>query len=120
MAHYALLDENNIVTKVIVGKDEGGDTDWEQYYSNVHSKTCKRTSYNSYAGQHNDGGVCFRKNYAGIGFTYDAGRDAFIAPKPYASWTLEESTCCWIPPTAMPSDSNVYLWDEDSTSWQQA
>ena len=112
MAHYALLDENNIVTKVIVGKDEGGDTDWEQYYSNVHSKTCKRTSYNSYAGQHNDGGVCFRKNYAGIGFTYDASNDAFIAPKPYNSWTLNNTTYLWEAPITKPDDGQPYVWDE--------
>jgi len=86
MAHYALLDGNNVVLSVIVGKDEGSDTNWETYYSNITGKTCKRTSYNTTRGIHKSGGTPFRKNYAGIGFTYDESRDAFIPAKPYNSW----------------------------------
>jgi hypothetical protein len=118
MAHYALLDENNIVVEVITGKDEGDSTDWELYYGGLRGMTCKRTSYNSCAGQHSNGGVCFRKNYAGIGYTYDETRDAFIPPKPYASWVLSESTCCWQAPTTMPDDGQRYVWNESITNWE--
>jgi hypothetical protein len=108
MAHYAFLDLNNIVTEVIVGKHEGeGDIDWEQWYGEFRGQACKRTSYN--------GNI--RKNYAGIGYTYDSGRDAFIPPKPYASWTLNETTCLWNAPTPYPTDDKLYTWDESTTSW---
>lgn len=116
MAHYALLDNNNIVVQVITGKDEGGETNWEEYYSNSTGKTCKRTSYNTSAGQHKLGGVPFRKNYAGIGFFYDQSKDAFIPPKPYNSWVLIEDTCTWKPPIPMPTDG-VYYWDENLQTW---
>jgi hypothetical protein len=83
MAHYAFLDENNIVTEVIVGKNEGEEgIDWEQHYGAFRGQPCKRTSYNTHGGVHSGGGTPYRKNYAGIGYTYDAGRDAFIPPKP--------------------------------------
>jgi hypothetical protein len=116
MAHYALLDGNNVVLSVIVGKDEGSDTNWETYYSNITGKTCKRTSYNTTRGIHKSGGTPFRKNYAGIGFTYDESRDAFIPAKPYNSWVLDENTCQWQSPTPMPTDG-VYKWDENTLSW---
>jgi hypothetical protein len=112
MAHYAMLDENNIVVQVIVGKNEGEDgVDWEQYYGG------KRTSFNTIGGVHQLGGTPFRKNYAGIGYTYDATRDAFIPPQPYPSWVLNESTCLWDAPTPMPVDGQRYYWDEATTSW---
>jgi hypothetical protein len=118
MAHYAFLDENNIVTEVIVGKDEGEEgVDWEVHYSNFRGQPCKRTSYNTHGGAHSGGGTPYRKNYAGIGYTYDAGRDAFIPPKPYASWLLDEETCLWNAPVPYPDDGNRYQWDEDSLSW---
>tara|TARA_R100001129_G_scaffold183793_1_gene167042 strand:- start:1633 stop:1998 length:366 start_codon:yes stop_codon:yes gene_type:complete len=118
MAHYALLNSDNIVTQVITGKDETDTThDWEVYYGNVHSCTVKRTSYNTYGGQHKNGGTPFRKNYAGIGFTYDTSRDAFIPPKPFTSWVFDETTCTWNPPVAYPSDSKLYRWNEDTTEW---
>lgn len=116
MAHYALLDDNNIVTQVIVGNDEGGEIDWELYYSTVTGKTCKRTSYNTSAGQHRLGGVPFRKNYAGIDYYYDESKDAFIPPKPYNSWVLNENTCTWNAPIPMPTDG-VYYWDENLQTW---
>ena len=116
MAHYALLDGKNVVLSVIVGKDEGSDTNWETYYSNITGKTCKRTSYNTTRGIHKSGGTPFRKNYAGIGFTYDESRDAFIPAKPYNSWVLDENTCQWQSPTPMPTDG-VYKWDENTLSW---
>lgn len=108
MAHYAFLDDNNIVTQVIVGKDEGeGGVDWEHYYGEFQGQPCKRTSINTFAGVHTAGGVPFRKNYAGIGYTYDAARDAFIPPKPSDDATLDEATCQWIVPAVeivLPTD----------------
>jgi hypothetical protein len=118
MAHYAFLDENNIVTEVIVGIDEGEqDTDWEQHYGEFRGQTCKRTSYNTSGGVHSGGGTPFRKNYAGIGYSYDEARDAFISPQPYASWLLDEDTCLWEAPVPMPDDGERYAWDEDQQQW---
>lgn len=117
MAHYANLNENNVVTQVFVGKDEhdlgpdGQPWDWEAYYG------AKRTSYNTQGGQHLTGGTPYRKNYAGIGFTYDETRDAFIPPKPYPSWLLDEATCLWGPPTPMPTDGKLYAWSEPDQLW---
>ena len=108
MAHYAILD-NNIVTQVFVGKDEG-DINWEEYYGAI------RTSYNTFGGVHSEDGTPFRKNYAGIGFTYDEERDAFIPPQPYASWTLNEDTCLWDSPVPYPSEGE-HEWDEDNQEW---
>ena len=111
MAHYALLDENNIVTEVITGRDEwevvGQIKDWERYYGAIRGQECKRTSYN--------GNI--RKNFAGIGYTYDEDRDAFIAPKPYDSWVLDEETCRWEAPVPYPDDGVMYQWDEEKTDW---
>jgi hypothetical protein len=118
MAHYAFLDENNIVTEVITGKDEGEDgVDWEAHYGAFRGQACKRTSYNTHGGVHSSGGTPYRKNYAGIGYTYDAGRDAFIPPQPFASWQLNEDTCLWDAPVPYPGDGERYTWDEDTTSW---
>jgi len=118
MAHYAFLDENNIVTQVIVGVEEGTDgIDWEQRYGEFRGQTCKRTSYNTRGNVHSGGGIPFRKNYAGIGYTYDTVRDAFIEPQPYPSWTLDEDTCLWNPPIPRPQDGKFYNWDESIQSW---
>jgi hypothetical protein len=118
MAHYAFLDENNMVTYVIVGKDEGdGDYDWEEFYGNEVGQRCKRTSYNTRRGEHVSGGTPYRKNYAGYGYTYDEERDAFIPPKPYPSWALDESTCWWEAPVAQPTDGKFYIWDENLLNW---
>lgn len=117
MAHYAFLDTNNIVTEVIVGKDEGeGGIDWEQHYGEFRGQTCKRTSYNTSGGVHANGGTPLRKNYAGIGYTYDVIRDAFIAPKPFASWLLNETSCIWEAPMPMPQ-GGLYYWNEATISW---
>jgi hypothetical protein len=100
MAHYAFLDDNNIVTEVITGRDEGdlaeGVTSWEDYYGAFRGQRCLQTSYNTYGGVHALGGAPLRKNYAGIGYTYDKERDAFISPKPEkGEWVLNEDTCLW-------------------------
>jgi hypothetical protein len=120
MAHYAFLDGNNIVTEVIFGKDENEENiNWESHYGAFRGQVCKRTSYNTYGGVHSAGGTPFRKNYAGIGYSYNEIRDAFIPPKPYNSWVFNEETCLWDPPTPRPSDlgTKLYLWDEITTSW---
>jgi hypothetical protein len=118
MAHYAFLNMQNIVTEVIVGKDEtDGPTNWEMHYGNIREQVCKRTSYNTKGGVHSEGGTPFRKNYAGIGYTYDFARDAFIPPKPFNSWTLNENSCLWEAPVAMPDDGQQYSWNEETTSW---
>jgi len=118
MAHYAFLDNNNIVTEVIVGVDEGVDgVDWEQHYGEFRGQTCKRTSYNTHGGVHDYGGTPYRGNYAGIGFTYDDTLDAFIPPQPYESWLLNETTFSWDSPVPYPTDGKAYVWDESSLSW---
>ena len=109
MAHYAFLDENNLVTEVITGLDEfelieGLDT--ETWYGNFRGQVCKRTSYN--------GNI--RKQYAGIGFSYDPVADGFIAPQPYPSWSLDENFD-WQPSTPMPTDGKPYTWDESTLAW---
>lgn len=112
MAHYAFLDDNNVVIEVITGRNENevvdGISDWEEYYGNFRGQRCVRTSYN--------GNI--RKNYAGIGFTYDEERDAFIAPKPYPSWVLDEETCGWVAPVAYPDDGVMYTWNEELGDWE--
>lgn len=111
MAHYAFLNEQNIVTEVIVGIDESDTSqDWEQFYGNFRGQTCKRTSYNNN----------IRKNFAGIGYTYDETRDAFIPPQPFNSWSLNEQTCLWEAPTPMPTDGEMYIWDESQQEWVEA
>ena len=121
MAHYAFLDENNIVTEVIVGKDESN-FNWEQQYGMFRGQLCKRTSFNTIGGIHKLGGTPFRKNYAGIGFHYDQTRDAFIAPKPFNSWILNEDTCIWEAPVAIPTttleDNQYYSWNESIINWE--
>lgn len=100
MAHYAFLDDNNIVTEVITGRDEDdlaeGVTSWEDYYGAVRGQRCLQTSYNTYAGVHADGKAPLRGNYAGIGYTYDQALDAFIPPKPDGDYVLDEQTFTWV------------------------
>lgn len=130
MAHYAFLDENNIVTEIIVGKDEGEDgIDWEQWYGEFKGQVCKRTSYNTLNGIYydqttrqpsEDQSKAFRKNFAGLGYTYDFSRDAFIPPQPYSSWFLNEQKCSWEPPVPLPNEQDadiLYKWDESLLAW---
>ena len=120
MAHYAFLDMDNIVTEVIVGKDEGDtNTNWELHYQDFRKQVCKRTSYNTHGGVHSNGETPFRKNYAGIVYSYDSSRDAFIPPKPYPSWLLEESSCMWKAPIDHPDDGEMYIWDEENQEWDK-
>ena len=118
MAHFAEVDENNLVTRVLVIEQDMVDTgNWGTPSSWV------QTSYNTHGGKHydqdgvEDSGVALRYNYAGRGYTYDRDRDAFIAPKPYPYWLLVESTCQWEAPVARPDDDKRYAWDEDITNW---
>ena len=126
MAHYAQLDSENVVVNVFVGRDENdlavGVTDWEIYYA-PEGFTVKQTSYNTHGGVHYTDGEpsadqskALRFNYAGIGFTYDAERDAFIPPTPYPSWVLDETTCQWVAPIAYPAEG-VHVWDEEAGDW---
>lgn len=119
MAYYAFLDENNVVTEVIPGKHENEDgIDWEQHYGKFRQQVCKRTSFNTIGGVHTNGGTPFRKNFAGIGYTYDLNRDAFVPPKPFASWILNENSCLWESPIPIPIDDKKYYWNEETTSWE--
>jgi hypothetical protein len=111
MSHYAKV-ENGIVTQVIVAEEDfiqtgalGDPAGWIQ------------TSYNTHGGQHSQGGTPLRKNYAGIGYTYDSQRDAFIAPKPYPSWQLNEDTCLWHAPTPVPTEGGPFTWNEEARAW---
>ena len=110
MAHYAFLDENNVVTQVITGRNEtevvDGISDWETYYGQLHNQVCKRTSFNNN----------IRKQYAGIGYTYDEDADVFIAPQPYPTWILDENYD-WQPPVPYPDDEGMFVWDEDIEDW---
>ena len=119
MAHYAFLDADSVVTEVITGINETELIEGllpETWYGNFRGQVCKRTSYNTSGGIHSGGGIPYRKNYAGIGYTYDTVRDAFIAPQPFASWVLDEATCRWGAPVAMPSEG-LWMWDEATVSW---
>jgi hypothetical protein len=110
MAHYAYLDEHNIVTQVITGRNEdeivNGISDWETYYGNIRGQVCKRTSYN--------GNI--RKQFAGVGFTFNKPADVFITPQPFESWSLD-ANYDWQAPIAYPADGKQYLWDEANQSW---
>jgi hypothetical protein len=117
MAHYAELNHENVVIRVIPGWDETVKSGMEQILLLETGNIWKRTSYNTQGGKHPDNKP-FRKNYASIGYTYDATRDAFIPPKPFASWTLNEDTCRWDPPVPYPADG-MYTWDEETTTWKE-
>lgn len=109
MAHFAEI-VDGVVARVIVA-------DTQEWCENNLGGMWVQTSYNTHGGEHSQGGTPLRKNYAGIGYTFDAGRDAFIPPKPFESWVLNEDTCLWDPPVAMPTDGKQYTWSEDSQSW---
>jgi len=129
MAHYAYVNDN-LVTSVIVGPDEGtepeGIESWESYFSAKGKGLAVQTSYNTKGGIHynpetgepsEDQTKALRFNYAGIGFTYDEDRDAFIPPKPFKSWVLDEDTCLWGAPVAYPEDGGNYTWNEEIQEW---
>jgi hypothetical protein len=111
MAHYAFLDENNVVTEVIVGIDETElieGLDPEMWYGKLRGQVCKRTSYNGK----------IRKNYAGVGYSYDESLDSFVAPKPFASWKLDKRNSQWKAPVSYPTDGFTYLWNEERLNWE--
>ena len=119
MAHFAEVDSNNVVLRVlVVGNDQ--EERGQEFLANDLGLggAWLKTSYNTQGGVHTLGGTPFRKNYAGIGYTYDAGKDAFIPPKPFNSWTLDEETCLWKAPIAYPS-SGTYLWNESLQNWEE-
>ena len=129
MASFAKLDNNNIVLRVEsvvneVLKDSNGveqEAIGIQFLKTLYNEpnaVWKQTSYNTIGGVHNNGGIPFRKNHAGIGYAYDSNRDAFIAPKPYNSWILNEQTCLWDAPVARPNDGNMYKWNEEILNWE--
>ena len=111
MSHFAKVN-NGMVEQVIVAEPE-----FFQTFVDTSPGEWIQTSYNTHGGVHTLGGTPLRKNYAGIGYTYDRERDAFISPKPYASWVLNDDTCLWDAPVAMPDDGKQYQWDEATTSW---
>jgi len=124
MAHYAVLNSDNTVTRVFVGRDDvvEGIDDWETYYA-PEGFTVKQTSYNTSGGVHYTDGVpsedqsqAFRGTYAGIGFYYDEDLDIFYPPQPYASWVLDEDTCLWVAPIAYPAEGD-HVWDEEAGDW---
>jgi hypothetical protein len=122
MSHFAKLDENNVVTFVTVGRQE--DDGLEAELTARTGDVYKQTSYNTRGGVHYTNGVpsedqrkALRFNYAGIGFTYDEGQDAFIPPKPFESWVLDEDTCLWVAPVPYPEDGETYTWDESEGDW---
>lgn len=122
MAHYAFVDDTNIVTEVITGRDEDdlaeGVTSWEDYYGSLRGQRCLQTSYNTYGGVHAFGGIPFRGNYAGSGFEYREDLDAFIPPQPFPSWVLNEQTFLWDAPIPRPAGDVV--WDEIAGAWVEA
>jgi hypothetical protein len=111
MAHYAKVN-NGLVEQVIVAEADFFDT-----FVDSSPGQWIQTSYNTHGGVHTNGETPLRKNYAGIGYIYDATRDAFYAPQPYPSWTLNDDSCLWEAPTAMPDDGGLYVWNESTTSW---
>ena len=119
MAHYAFLNSANVVTEVIGGIDETELIEGllpETWYGNFRGQVCKRTSYNTFGGINSKGGIAYRKNYAGIGYTYDAARDAFIGFQQFASWVFDEATCRWDPPVPRPT-TGQWQWNEATVSW---
>ena len=121
MAHFAKIRNDNIVERVevvhnnVATDEQAGITFLQNLYNDT--ATWKQSSYNTLANTHKLSETAFRKNYASVGYTYDETKDAFIAPKPYASWVLNDDTCLWESPVAYPDDDKLYIWNEDTTSW---
>ena len=121
MSHFAEIDGEGTVLRVLVVADDKESRGQEFLADDLGlGGTWKKTSYNTAAGVHSNGGTPFRKNFAGIGYKYDTEKDAFIPPKPFTSWILDEETCLWNAPTPMPTDDKMYVWDEPTTSWKEA
>jgi hypothetical protein len=119
MAHWAEVNSDNIVTRVLVVADDKEDGQKFLAEDLGLGGTWKKTSYNTQGGVHANGGTPYRKNFAGVGYKFDAAKDAFIPAKPFASWTLDATSCLWNAPTPMPTDDKRYMWDEPTTSWKE-
>ena len=119
MAHFAKIDDSGMVTQVLVTDNNQPEEGYLWLLARF-GGTWIKTSYNTHGGEHKLGGTPLRKNFAGIGFTYDTERDAFIPPKPFESWVLNEETCLWEAPVPMPDGETAYVWDEDSVNWIEA
>ncbi len=127
MAHFVEINAlHEVINGVVLDDNQALDASGNEvesigakYLHDMFGGTWLRTSYNTYGGVHKLGGTPFRKNYAGIGYTYDAAKDAFIPPQPWPSWTLNEDTCQWEAPTAYPDDGKMYIWNEETTSWDE-
>tara|TARA_R110000796_G_scaffold182170_1_gene298689 strand:+ start:917 stop:1294 length:378 start_codon:yes stop_codon:yes gene_type:complete len=121
MAHFAKLGVGNIVETVHVVSNDVATTEQAgmDFLNNLYNTrdVWKQTSYNTSGGVHKLGGTPFRKNYAGKGWKYDQTKDAFIEPKPFVSWTLNETTCIWEAPVAKPDDGQIYIWNEETQQW---
>ena len=119
MAHFAEIDENNVVVRVLVVPDDQEERGQDFLASDLGlGGVWKKTSYNTSGGEHLLGGTPYRYNYAGAGFTYDAEGDAFVPPKPFESWKLSKVTYTWLPPVAIPNDGQPYVWNEEITNWE--
>ena len=130
MAHWAEINEENVVTRVTVGNNSDIDEGYEWLIANLGGSWIQ-TSFNTFGGVHyvtdqegnrvpsDDQSKALRKNYAGIGFTYDEERDAFIPPKPYESWVLNEASCLWVAPVPYPEDGKPYAWNEETGDWEE-
>ena len=121
MAHFAEIDNDNVVVRVLVVPDDQEERGQDFLAIDLGlGGTWKKTSYNTVGGEHLLGGTPYRYNYAGIGYTYDADKDGFIPPKPFASWKLSNVSLQWLPPVAMPTDGKIYIWDEETTNWVES
>lgn len=122
MAHFARLRGTQVVQVIVVPDSDAPDEQSGiQFLEKLYGPNLvwKQTSYNTYGGVHRDGGTPFRKNYAGIGYSYDEERDAFIPPRPHASWVLDEATCFWVSPIPCPQDGKQYVWNENRREWEE-
>jgi len=120
MSHFAEIDGEGTVLRVLVVADDKESRGQEFLADDLGlGGTWKKTSYNTVGGVHSNGGTPFRKNFAGIGYKYDAAKDAFIPPKPFESWILDEETCLWGSPVSYPTDGDFYVWDEETLAWSK-
>lgn len=119
MAHFAQIDENNVVTQVLVTNDDWSEEETIEWLVNAHGGRWLKTSYNTLRGEHQQGGTPLRKNFAGIGMIYNEEIDGFISVQPFKSFTLDEEKGIWVAPKPLPEDGLMYAWDEDKQDWTE-